>query len=92
MELIDSVGLICIDMEKAKVLLEEIQSEYLTGAPMADLDAVQIEDLKERLAAEFNRYSTIADILQDYLGNIDEGLNKLRGELEEVKKQGGSNP
>lgn len=86
-DLIDSVDLISIDMEKAKVLLEEIQSEYLTGIPIMEHDEARKESFMQGLFLEFNRYSTLVDILGDYMEDIEGGLGALREMIQEGTEQ-----
>lgn len=83
MKLIDSVDVIGIDMEKAKLLVDEIRSEYLTGVPIMKRDAKARETFMQGLFLDFNRYSTFVDILWDYLINVDNGLEALREMIQE---------
>lgn len=83
MELIDSVDNICIDMEKAKLLVDEIRTGYLTGVPILGYDEKQRKEFMFDLFMDFNRNSTFLDMLWDYLVNIDNGLGVLRDVIQE---------
>jgi hypothetical protein len=76
---IDEIG---FDLEKAQMMVSEIQDSYLDGTPCDISNPKDREDLSYKLLLEFQRYSVYASILMDYMSKVEKGLDALTKDLD----------